>query len=603
MGRNMLFITGTNVERTSIKNYRQAISHDPDIKKLIRKGIYLIKLKPIVSMSLSIISLLIIPVFKLLLSFYQAMLSSSIGGVEIIKIFFSFDITLVPKTTAALFFALSIIQYVKAGKDYRKEFKEKKPTLRRALKFVFCAKAPKTALELWDILQASIMDAQLTTSAERLFDTDVSLIYGGMPYYHTILLDSIFISWKGSETANPNAIRKHYKQFFKEFSRRTILGEIEQKYFFDENHLQVSNCVFGILFLSEYLQSFIAEFFPKSEGKFYIDCDDLKTDSSVTNSEKKSQVNLEFDATREIMGYATNPTFFTFSNQECTQDRIKIHQIDFIGTKSIFGSLPVYTDAKNISAKIKMLLSNLRAIIKNVLRKIQLSQEYYKNGVIRIPLKKLIAIPYGQYDIENPLPQTLSFAGVQQPTKALVLGGAEQNIILSVLINKFKWMNDRNGISDSDFNYYGFAESAFDTRGLLQTQFHNRVVPDGVEYLIGTEGSVYGIPTRDVRGKLIGKDHCRYAEIFKLKINELTYYFIYGYHAVATKIATLKYFVYLSEQENELLSSTNPERITYKLSCPLGKSFELLRKFWDEGDPINSNREYLLAKLKNISTN
>ena len=112
---------------------------------------------------------------------------------------------------------------------------------------------------------------------------------------------------------------------------------------------------------------------------------------------------------------------------------------------------------------------------------------------------------------------------------------------------------------------------------------------------------MYGIPIHDIIGKLDGKDHCRYAEIFKLEINELSYYFIYGYHAVATKIATLKFFVYLSENKEESLFSSKVKRITYKLSCPLGQTFDLLKTFWDDGDPINSNRDSLLAKLKEIS--
>lgn len=220
MGQNMLFITGTNVERTSIKNYRQAISHDRDIKKLIRKGLYSTRFNPIASMLLSMLSIIIVPSWKLIVSLLDAINNANLTWGELVKILFSFDIKLVSTITAVLFIVISIFQYMKAGSDYRKEFQKDKPDLRRAFKFLFCSKAPKTPLELWDILQASIMDAQLTTSAERLFDTDVALIYGGMPYYETMLLDSIYISWEGQEKIKPVKIQKHYREFFQRILKK-----------------------------------------------------------------------------------------------------------------------------------------------------------------------------------------------------------------------------------------------------------------------------------------------------------------------------------------------------------------------------------------------
>lgn len=362
--------------------------------------------------------------------------------------------------------------------------------------------------------------------------------------------------------------------------------------------------MFGILFLSEYLQSYIKEFFPESIGKFYIDFSELITNTSESNQGESYQDSPTYAAAMEIMGYSTSPSFFTFNNQVCAQGKIKIHNIDFISTKSIFGFAALKAKPKGLINKVKFLQKEFGSLAKKIREKnenVKLIRDQKRKGIIRIPLKKLIALPNEQHNIEDPLPQTLSFAGPDKPSKALVIGGAEQNIILSILINKYKWLNDRKGIFSIDFSYFGFAESAFDTQGLLETYNHNRVAPDGVEYFIGTESSVYGIPIHDIIGKLDGKDHCRYAEIFKLEINELSYYFIYGYHAVATKIATLKFFVYLSENKEESLFSSKVKRITYKLSCPLGQTFDLLKTFWDDGDPINSNRDSLLAKLKEIS--
>lgn len=46
--KNILMIVGTNIERTKIREYKQAVSHDRDIKKLIRKGTFDVNWKPLI---------------------------------------------------------------------------------------------------------------------------------------------------------------------------------------------------------------------------------------------------------------------------------------------------------------------------------------------------------------------------------------------------------------------------------------------------------------------------------------------------------------------------------------------------------------------------
>ncbi|HWQ97949.1 MAG TPA: hypothetical protein VN538_07660, partial [Clostridia bacterium] len=510
MGRNMLFITGTNVERTSIKNYRQAISHDRDIKRLIKNGLFTLKKLPHIAFLFFFIFLLIDVGLNIIIPVIL-MSDPSLSVNKLISVLAPFDINLVSLTFAVVSLFLSLILFIIGVWDYVKDGGEKIKNIIKAWKLIFRTKSVSNPLELWDVLQASIMDAQITTSAERLFSTNVALMYGGVPYYDLLLIDSIYLKWVGANNATRGRLRNHYRQFFKLFAKRTILGEIEQNYFPKSDRLRVSNCVFGILFFSEYMQSFIKRFFPKMIGKLYIDCEKLRQPSSFWDSVDPTQSVSEF-AAKAILGYATNPSFFTFSDRANSTGEICIDHIDFVSKKSIF--------------KPETLKSRVAAHMK----RIRINNYCRKNQIIRIPIKKLISLPFGQVDPKNPLPKTLAlidkndhkFSGV------LVLGGAEQNIILSTLINTYKWRKDQGGNSKSDNHYYGFAENVFDAKGLLQTEFHPEIAPSDVEYLIGTEGFVYGMPYRSILGKIKDIDNCRQAEVFKLVINSLPYYFIYG---------------------------------------------------------------------------
>lgn len=74
-------------------------------------------------------------------------------------------------------------------------------------------------------------DSLIATSAERLFDTNVSLIYGGQPYYDVIAIDSIYIGWETKKPIKYSVIERHYKKFFTVSRKRQLLEKLKETIF------------------------------------------------------------------------------------------------------------------------------------------------------------------------------------------------------------------------------------------------------------------------------------------------------------------------------------------------------------------------------------
>ncbi len=610
MSRNMLFITGTNVERTRIKKYKEEISHDRDIKKLIRTGTFALKWKPLIGIILSFLSII---TFIISNPFLSTNLEEGIvynvnkWAQTIIPLEYNF----IPLYVAIILILSTLLSMIMQVVDYISAFSKKGKGIKRALHFILGAHAPRTPLELWDILQASIMDAQLTTSAERLFNTDVSLIYGGMPYYELHLVDCIYIKWEGLQKVSRSTVRHHFRRFFRKFSATTLISEAEKKYFSKDSVLQASNSVFGTLFLSEYIQSFIKSRKIEFNGKFEIDCSSILNDNFTKKNHFTTNLKsnaLAYRVARELMGYSTNPTFFTFNTSSEPNLKLKICRIDFIGVD------------KSPSAKCTHFKSDIKVSkekisthkTKDQMSAREIRNYCRRNGIIQVPVKKLISLPYGQIEIGDPLPPSIlspknrliSFSDV------LVLGGAEQNVILSNIINTYKWRFDFEKSNEANFHYHGFAENVFDMFGLKLKDGGIVRTPGNIDYLVGTEGFVYG-NWRYLRSKIQEQDdgkveeHRNMAEVLKLKIKDTTYYFIYGYHAVATKIATMKFFVYNESTDKDIRDKYLPDdrkkRLTYEMTFPMRPDFYGLLDFWDIEDPINSSKDALLEKLERIN--
>lgn len=590
----MLFITGTNVERTSVKKFKREISHDRDIKKLIRIGLSALKWNPILGAIASTIFFILYIFTNPFLStnFSQGFVSNANNWLQAI---IPVRIESISISLTIIIVILTIISLCWEARDYILAFHKKIPAMFRAFKFVFGSYAPKTPLDLWDILQASIMDAQLTTSAERLFNTDVSLIYGGKPYYELLLVDNIYVKWEGPQKKSNLFNILHFELFFRKYSARTILSETERTYFSKDSILQVSNCVFGILFLSEYIQSFIKakKLKIKSDEKIHVDCSSIIIPNELATT-KQFATNIEsgdlaYQSACELLGYATNPTFFTFKEGKLSDITLKVCRIDFLGNE--------YQKSKSATMSQREINSYCR-----------------KHGIIRIPVKKLISLPIGRNILHNPLPNF-----VLNPTKrlisfesALVLGGAEQNIVISNIINHYKWREDSERNDTTSYHYYGFAENVFDACGLLLHGWNNYQRPKNLDFLIGTEGFVYG-NYRYIRSKIqehegaAREEDRNLAEVFTLTIGSVVYYFVYGYHAIATKIATMKFFVYKESTDKNIREKFIPDdkkrRLTYQLIYPANPTFNGLRDHWDLEDPINSSKSALKKRLEEFEIN
>jgi len=545
--KDLLMIVGTNIKRTELHDYKLAMSRDRDITKLIFKGTFDVNWKPLI----------------IIIGFFVFGLGINLVGLS--NTFGSFISVFSGRIDLIIFFVMAVFLFaaINQTKNDIKTIVEKSDKAIKCLVYIFKRKAPRYPLQLWDVLQASIIDAQIAASAERLFDTDVSIIYGGQPYYDISAIDSIYIKWETTKPIPFSKIKKHLNKFFDQYAQKTIVGEIERRYFSKEERLQVSNCVFGVLFLSEYLHDFYVEFLEDifntnktCNKKIFIDCSEIK---------KKGEKSVEKmrHIAQTIAGYSTNPEYFTFSKKDECIVTLKICDIDFFDR-----------DVKGYTDKIA-----------------------HKNEQLRLPVKKIIAIPVKNTEMYDGsvLPSMLEDRVdlKRRFSSAMVLGGAEQNIVLCYLINRYKWRFDNN-VPGHKYHNFGFAENEFDAHA-------------NIDFLVGTEGFVYGEAKR-LRAQTEDKTNCNIAEVFNIKIDGLKYAFIYGYHAVTTKITSLKYLVFLNDNDNEKYTEFIPSekensskhRITYQLIHNDSSDFDKLCEFWDKDDHINQDKQSLLETLAKI---
>lgn len=438
------------------------------------------------------------------------------------------------------------------------ELKEKSMKFYKYISYMFSKSCPRTPLDIWRFIQGSVADIQMLNTCEQINKEKFDVIYAGLPYYETIYIDSIVLKWNHSGCKVVRFFKEiarywSYRKFFKKYSEQTIIAKADKKYFKQENkQIECSNAGFGVLFFSQYIKNELLRRAVKHDRKINIKIN-ITNESDGKSAEKKKYI-------KQWLQYCTSPDCFTIDKEGC-QD-------------SLFEVVAVLTEQDKRKKK-----------------------QFFH----RIPVKKFIA--YAVCDNINsdyPLPQKYIKRKEDNHYKFYCVGGAEQNIALQCIVNHYKWKG--NG----DFKI-GFAENAFED-----------VYDDG--FLIGTEGLVYGIRTNPI-GRFIPKQEssCK-AEVYRLlwqnAMNNIELYGIYGYSAMATKMALCRFMYSVSKLEKDEDKSLQCDKIE---KCIPGKHIEKVElidyvvsgtpdnsvyktkegKRWDERDYMNNVQEMRKYLSKN----
>jgi hypothetical protein len=533
----ILLILGVNQDKNSIMHIQEKISRDKDIKRLILFG----KLPFIQELwSLIILVLIIISTcFILIITRGHTTLWSEIKekgpvGICILGIIVFY-----------------LFKEFKEAFNWVKEVTEHVSRLRQFFWYALSLRAPHRPLEMWVPVITNISDAQVAFLAECKHRGKVSSIYSGQPYYQTKAIDSVTLQWEEHSFFEYIRMRHKYKKLFRKFSVQTLMGYTKgEKIKIDENKLQVSNSVFGILFMSKYLS-------------------DVAKNKSVClkigMSSDLDKVSVEFAKT--FMEMASCPSKFYWGNDKKGQNdlALQIVSIDFLDDKV---KQTYERTNKQINGVVRLIERIFPCIVE------------IKNQRIRVPVKRYISIPQSGYNTISTR-QILPWNQLDKINKnngrlfnnlPVFVGGAEHNLAFLYAINKHRW-SQWQSIGDYEF---GIAENAFDER--TKTQFR-----------IGTESSPYSI-SKEIEGKYIKSESSRKAEVCYFKIGELGAIFIYGYCAAMTKIASAHLFEYLKKPINSRkVPSPQKTHLTYVLKLEKDEDFYSSKalKAWDEEDLSN----------------
>lgn len=354
------------------------------------------------------------------------------------------------------------------------------------IKYRFSHTSPRHPADLWSFLQGSLADIQMYNVTKGLLDTnELNVQYAGRPYYDLYYIDSVSIRWIPMESQSLveklesfYREKKQYQEFYERFSRRTFLAKADNKYFKNNNKvLERSNSVFGLLFSSEYFYDTLI-------------CQNNSTFAGVEiklKTEEKDNEKRELLA-KEWMKYCLIPDVIDVSKEEKGRYTICVTDIQCGINSSKWG---IWNEIKS-----------------------------WFSRDIRIPVKRFIAME------SNPLVVGGEYISI---------GGAEQNLALQSLINRYRW----DGYENFEINKQAVFKQKSKLRiGFAENRFECERKQD---FLAGTEGLVYGI--KDVViGRLNKQNENNYkAECFVMKFDDGTKVFsIYGFSAMATKIALAK---------------------------------------------------------------
>lgn len=383
-----------------------------------------------------------------------------------------------------------------------KDIREQSMELRKYFRYTISKSVPRTPLDMWRFIQGSVADIQMYNTIRNLSEVDdaenqiqYEVCYTGMPYYTTHCLDSIYVKWntetlKGIKRKQKLGTRMSLWRFFNQYCQDTILAMAEKSYFKENNkHVEYSNSVFGILFSSMYFQKEIEQ--------------------ANIKLAKKLKVNIV------IGGYPEEDTLL--------KEKLALEWMKMV-------LAPEYFEIE-VNGKGKADIEVLDITCFEDKNKLEFWDRIKKDWRLRrLPIKRYIVLPVDGEEI----PRSISKKN-EEEIEIICIGGAEQNMALQHTVNCYRWSEPEGK------RKVGFAENIWD--GAFCDDF-----------LMGTEGLVYGVRDNVIGRMMDDKGISCKAEVYKLDfpVNKFSFYGVYGYSAMASKIALCE-LIYCLDKKCEMV--------------------------------------------------
>lgn len=534
------FLVGNNVDKGLMDKIRNHISHDKDIRRLIRSGRH--------QVVMNILILLIAALF-LFIDIHD-LTTTDIKGM--------FKPTL--NTILGLISIIALIHSLIGLIDDCKELTKDAFTFKGAVCFLFSRNRPKHPLDMWHFYQGSVADIQMyhtyqgfampeeNSSEVQGALRDSRVMYTGDPYYKTVYLDSIAIRWDKYPDKKFDSIFHwlNWHHFQQVFASRTLLSYANREFFKENNkHIESSNAVFGILFTSQYLNSEITRQNTGKKIRARVNLDQ----SVLSDKEKIRGKGAVCHSLRQYSRVAEEWLRYCLS-PSMTES---ITNLNVNGEDSLDNNTDVESNRRDASDNSNDRIPGFTVIDIRTDKNLEKHRTHYHDPLVEwIPVKRFIALPESNPDDSKKddsadtetqfgLPwQVLSHQHAAHPQTIISIGGAEQNMALQCMINYYRW--HRNGrLHGPDI---GFAENIFDELSGVNS------------FCVGTEGLVYGVRSTLI-GRLVSSDEnekakqsCR-AEVFRIPLkDDIQVICVYGYSAMATKFALCQ-LLYSLEHESD----------------------------------------------------
>ncbi|RLG36768.1 MAG: hypothetical protein DRN91_07175 [Candidatus Alkanophagales archaeon] len=440
----------------------------------------------------------------------------------------------------------------------------------------------KSPLDYYTIFLTNISDMQVAGKiAEYLSNElkneniDIRLFYADMPYYWLRFIDSIYVSADcfledgRKETVSKSELEKIWKEVYDEHLEDfyTIIGKYVKGEEFAEidkgspPRIKASRFVFGIFFLSR----FFKKMYDKLKGRF----------------ENKPNIYFAIDLPED--GQSED-----IGEEEWSGAKEIIKEIMFLSLRSDAKYISNINDNDIKRPALVIYVKGAKMLVRIKNRGFdlhELGEEARREAVVKLPVKRLIAIPLDlregtlkpNSDIPFPMfseeedKKNSTCMDKKNSTLVISLGGPEHNLALLHLINYLRQRNIPN-------------------IPIIQVAESNQWW-DEHEYKIqvGTENYVYGIWPRDLHnGRTTLRapyDEPNGAYIFYDESDDMGFIITVGFNALMTKVATV--YMLTSNLFEEFWQGKAGRGILHFVFVKEGKRGRL-QQFFDKKDIMNT---------------
>lgn len=373
-------IFGNNIDKNNLEKTKKSIAKDKDIRKLI----FYAKGRMFILLSISIFVL------------SGVVKNYLVGFTE-----YTFNFKAENIREMLLSIAASIIIMMTIYLDF-KSLSEESMNLINYIRYIFIGSL--NPLYYWNVNVGSVSDTQISGALVRSYDGKIDIYYAGEPYFKIKAIDSVYLRFYGNDVISKRKIKKIYRRRLHKFYVSTYIGNADQSLFISkERKLQVSDAVFGILFMSQFLKDIYDEYYNSIKDK-------KNSDSRIpiwcTIAQKENN-----ELAETYVKYCTSPDYFEWLSG--SKNKIKEGQ---------FG-----IEICNISIFNEKFMGNV------------------KDATIRVPVKRYVGVPSN------------GFVNRLKEKRVLMPGGAEQNLALQYFVSRYIW--DKGTIKEGAI--LGIAENSF----------------------------------------------------------------------------------------------------------------------------------------------